>query len=228
MLALYGFIPPYIVYADSIGLLPHSSRIFAMGGMALIGISVFAARKRGHTLFSRNRKTRAIEPGFTLMELMIVISIIGILAALIFPVFTSARNAAYVARSKTEFKSIATALELYTNATGSQYPADVDRGLPPGLESYLGPGEWPEAPWPGSVYDWDSWNAEDLAYSPQEPVRQISIRFCPLNQPALCKFPHEPWAVDFDYYSSVYYCISGSCRSHSSKPANHPGYCVNC
>jgi prepilin-type N-terminal cleavage/methylation domain-containing protein len=165
--------------------------------------------------------------GFTLLELLVVISIIGILAAVLIPSLLAAKNDAYNARAKAELKEIDTALELYANDHGG-YPPDADRGLPPGLETYLGPGTWPAAPWPGSVYDWDNWAPSDLSYPPYQQVYQISIRFCPLNEPDNCQFPDEPWAKDFDYYSAEYYCVSGPCRAHSSEPVDYPGYCVNC
>ncbi len=228
VLGLYGLVPPYIVYADNLGILSDSSRAWAIGGMSVVTCIVLFARKRGHVLFSRHRKDHPFERGFTLMELLVVISIIGILAALLLPFFGSAQKAAYSARAKTEFKSIAAALELYANSIGGQYPPDANRSIPPGVEAYLASGDWPAAPWPGSVYDWDAWAPGDLSYGPQNQVYQISVRFCPLDQPSACKFPEEEWAEDFDYYSSVYYCISGPCRAHSSKPIDHPGYCINC
>ena len=130
--------------------------------------------------------------------------------------------------SKAETRAIATALELYANDHGSYHP-DVSRDIPPGLEKYLGSsGDWPKAPWPGSIYDWDAWAPSDLAYDPKQQVYQLSIRFCPFNQPLSCAFPNQPWAQNFDYYSAVYYCVSGPCRSHSSQPINYPGYCLNC
>ncbi len=166
--------------------------------------------------------------GFTLIELLVVISIIGILSTIVFTSLASAKKNAYNVRTKEESHSIATALELYLNDNQGKYPPDVSRSLPPGLEKYLGSGSWPAAPWPGSTYDWDNWAPGDLTYAPQEQVYQISIRFCPEGQPTQCTFPQEPWAANFDYYSSVYYCISGPCRAHSSQPVTHPAYCLNC
>ena len=118
-----------------------------------------------------------------------------------------------------------TALEMYISSNNNgNYPDDVDRDLPSGVEQYLGAGQWPNAPWPGSIYDWDNWTDPVTG----QKIYQISIRFCPLGQPDQCRFPDRPWAANFDYYSSAYWCILGPCRAHISKPINHPGYCLNC
>jgi len=158
--------------------------------------------------------------GFTLIELLIVVAIIGILSSIVLINLNRARNATYLARAELEFKSLSTAIQFYTEDNGD-YPADVNRGLPPGLEVYLAGDHWPNAPWPGSVYDWDNWTDPDSGL----PILQISIRFC---DGGVCHIPDEPWATDFDNNSAVYYCIEGACRSHINEPIDHPGYCINC
>lgn len=169
-------------------------------------------------------RMRNQEGGFTLIELLITISIIAILAHYVLPAFSKARNAALFSRAKAELQSINKSLQLYLDDF-YDYPPDTNRDIPPGLEAYLEPGIWPDAAWPGSVFDWDNWADPD---NPGQRIYQISIRFCPIGQPSQCKFPNEPWAASFDINSSVYYCISGNCRAHLSQPINHPGYCVNC
>ena len=227
LMSLYSLLPFYIIYIDNLGLVTSPLRIFAIGGMMFVSVCATSARIQGKKLFSRY-KDHGKESGFTLIELLIVISIIGILSAIILPAFYSARQAAYLSRTREEMHSLSVALEMYANDHGS-YPPDADRSIPPGLETYLAAGgNWPNAPWPGSVYDWDAWAPSDLAYPPYNQVYQISIRFCPVNQPTQCTFPNEPWAKNFDYYSSVYYCVSGPCRAHSSQPVDHPAYCLNC
>ncbi len=169
------------------------------------------------------------QEGFTLIETLIVLAIIGVLTSVIIPAVNYAREKAYYSRTLSEYKSMETALEMYVADHNGQYPDDVNRDLPAGLGPYLESGQglaWPKAPWPGSVYDWDNWQDPD---DPTERIYQVSIRFCPAGGDiTTCKFPKETWAQNFGVNSSVYYCISGNCRSHINEPEDYPGYCVNC
>jgi len=167
-----------------------------------------------------------IKKGFTLIEILIVIAIIGILSIITLVSTKRAITRARFSRGAAEIRALAIAVELYA-ADNEDYPPDVNRGLPNGLEQYITSNpSWPDSPFPNGEYDWDNWNPNSLAYNPKEQVYQISIRFCPLNEPQNCSFPNEPWAENFDYYSSVYYCIEGPCRAHSSKPMDHPSCCI--
>ena len=165
-----------------------------------------------------------ISKGFTLIELLIVIAIIGILSTIALFSIRRAREAAYLAKAKMELRSIYQALEFYKDANGGNYPPDTSRDIPPGLEQYLAPSMWPASAWPGSVFDWDNWNEPGTG----KKIYQISIRFCPIDQPDECRFPNQDWAKNFDISSSVFYCIEGPCRAHIGKPPDHPGYCANC
>ena len=65
--------------------------------------------------------------GFTLVELLVVISIIGILATLVTANLNSARSRARDAQRKSDLKSIETGLRLYFNDNGT-YP--IESALP--------------------------------------------------------------------------------------------------
>ncbi len=60
--------------------------------------------------------------GFTLIELMVVVSIIALIATIIIPNFIHARQEAQVATSEANLKQIATSLELYYSDK-DDYPA---------------------------------------------------------------------------------------------------------
>lgn len=73
---------------------------------------------------------------FTLLELLTVIAVIGLLAALIFPAVRSARAAAGKARTKVQFNQWAAAMESFRSEYG-YYPALHGSNLvnPPGQSS---------------------------------------------------------------------------------------------
>lgn len=73
--------------------------------------------------------------GFTLIELMIVIAIIAILAAILVPNFIRARAQGQVTSCKSNLKNIGTACEMYATDNGGRYPKTLDALLDPGTAS---------------------------------------------------------------------------------------------
>src|SRR5437762_2363929 len=63
--------------------------------------------------------------GFTLIELFVVIAIIAILAAILFPVFSQARKKARQAACQSNLKQMGLAVKMYIQ--------DYDETYPPGL-----------------------------------------------------------------------------------------------
>ncbi|MDD2237009.1 MAG: type II secretion system protein [Kiritimatiellae bacterium] len=74
--------------------------------------------------------------GFTLVELLVVMGIIGILMALLFPAIGAARKAALKAQAQTEVRAIATAIEAYFNEYGKLPIPDDYQGNPGYTEYY--------------------------------------------------------------------------------------------
>ncbi|MEQ8819492.1 MAG: prepilin-type N-terminal cleavage/methylation domain-containing protein [Sumerlaeia bacterium] len=78
----------------------------------------------------RTEQTKKPE-AFTLIELLIVVAIIAILAAIAVPNFLEAQVRAKVSRVKSDIRSIATAVESYAVDNNNKYPFDIDsRGWP--------------------------------------------------------------------------------------------------
>jgi prepilin-type N-terminal cleavage/methylation domain-containing protein len=175
-----------------------------------------------------NRNMKRASSGFSLIELLIVIAIIGVLSTVVLRAIHTARDRAYFTRAREELNTMAKALELYAIDHGGDYPADVSRDVPPGIGAYISGNQattWPDAPWPGSIYDWENWVDPVTG----KPIYQVSIRFCPAGGPlSACQFPNETWATGFQIDSSYYYCVQGACRAHINQPTTYPGKCANC
>ena len=64
---------------------------------------------------------RARSDGFTLLELMIVVVIIGLLAAIGVPKFASSRERAFLATMRSDLRNLETAQEAYLHDQGTYY-----------------------------------------------------------------------------------------------------------
>ena len=67
--------------------------------------------------------------GFTLVEVLTVIAIIALLAAILFPVFSQARSRGAIARDTSNLRQIMKALEAYAMDHGQNYPPGDPIGL---------------------------------------------------------------------------------------------------
>jgi general secretion pathway protein G len=123
----------------------------------------------------RIRQKKISQAGFTLIELMVVIIILGLLAAITVPKFMGQSDKAKVDIAKTQIVSLESALKMYKLDNGS-YPS-TDQGLQALVEpptsgnlpknwrkgGYMERGKIPKDPWdhdfiyvcPGSHGDFD-------------------------------------------------------------------------
>lgn len=71
------------------------------------------------------KKERTTKKGFTLIELMIVIAIIAILAAILVPNFMKARAQGQLTSCKSNVKNLGTACEMYSTENNGRYPSSL-------------------------------------------------------------------------------------------------------
>ena len=88
-------------------------------------------------------KNKTSEKAFTLMELLVVISIIALLMAILMPSLNRARQAAKTIHCNTNLKNISTALEIYADEYYNLYPLASGTknwgSVPPGWMEQLYP-----------------------------------------------------------------------------------------
>jgi prepilin-type N-terminal cleavage/methylation domain-containing protein/prepilin-type processing-associated H-X9-DG protein len=155
-------------------------------------------RRKNHKLEIRNHKL-----GFTLVELLVVITIIGILIALLLPAVQAAREAARQAQCKNNLKQLALGTLNHEQATGRfptggwgySWTGDADRGT-----DWRQPGGWIYNILPyieqqtlhemgAGVGEWNS--AAKMAANLQRLGTPLATLYCPTRRRPLA----YPWGI---------------------------------
>lgn len=92
------------------------------------GVTLMSRILRRQTMHA-NRKTLA--KGFTLVEILIVVVILGILAAIVVPQFTNAANEARQGNVETQTSTLENQLELFAAQNNGTYPTVAELNADP-------------------------------------------------------------------------------------------------
>ena len=108
-------------------------------------------------MFRSSVNSRVMQPkrAFTLVEIMIVVTIIGLLAAMAFPAFKRVRDRAQASRVANDFRIFTDAFQMYALDNG-MYPPDNTKGVvPDGMDDYLDVEVWTGETPIGGNYNWE-------------------------------------------------------------------------
>jgi len=105
-----------------------------------------------HAKHSNNESRRS---GFTLVEIMIVVVIIGLLATLAFPAYKKVREQSQAKRLANDYRTFAGTFEFIALELGA-WPVDgVGNNLPLEAQPYFESSNWYNTPPNGGFWDWE-------------------------------------------------------------------------
>lgn len=102
----------------------------------------------------RRRKSTA-SSGFTLVEVMIVVVLIGLLAAIAVPAFSKARSNSMASRLANDFRVFANSFEVHNIASGEWAEDGDGNSVPADVEPYLRGTSWTLPAPNNGTWDWE-------------------------------------------------------------------------
>ena len=123
------------------------------------------------------RVSKRAQLAFTLVEMMIVVAVVGLLAAIAIPSFVRARETATTGRFAADIRIARDAFIEYS-ADNGKYPPDTMPGVVPnGMADYLRRMPWTKPTAIGGQWDWDNAQfavkAGVSVYQPTAPRDQL-------------------------------------------------------
>ncbi|MDG2021309.1 MAG: prepilin-type N-terminal cleavage/methylation domain-containing protein [Phycisphaerales bacterium] len=116
-----------------------------------------------------NRGKRFGSRGFTLIEILIVVVILGILAAIIIPQFASAQSAARATAMRSQLGTVRSQIAAWQVQNGGQIPGGPGGTADEAIDTLIADGYLTRTVFvsPGFVWIWDSSRAElEIEYDP--------------------------------------------------------------
>lgn len=144
-------------------------------------------------MIKKQKSQPAGRQGFTLLELLVVVGIIGVLVSLAAVAYSSAQRKSRDSRRQSDLKSMQSALEIYYSENSYAYPVDCD------ASAYI-KGTWPI----------DPVNADELVYT----------EYCDVDSYYICAkleidskgnstaLPSNADGLGHGWGAGNYYCVS--------------------
>jgi type IV pilus assembly protein PilA len=149
-------------------------------------------------MLSKLRERSGSESGFTLVELLVVMLILGILAAIAIPAFFNQRDKAQDADAKVEARTAETAMETYATDHGGDY-AGADASALHAIEATLpANGGSLAVSFPGgnALYEVTSTSDTDNTFSITRNDDGTKTLTCTVPDEAGCPGPDGDWSGD--------------------------------
>ena len=166
-------------------------------------------------------------PGFTLVELLVVIGIIGLLVAILLPALSRARENAYRVSCMSNVRQIANAFFMYTGDNKGWFPSPAVFGGPGATALGYGTNATP-AP-DGYPVDWIGWPEDWIVWrnkTPNDPLRGAIVKYlgnpssgkvmmCPSDDSLYRKIPNPDGTIyPYSYVMNSYLSFGTNSNPH--------------